>query len=357
MATRNRGTLIGVTLDSILSQITPECEIVIVDGASTDSTPRVVQCIAEQHRCVRYFRQETNGGLDQDFDQAIRFAHGTYCWLMPDDDIVLPGAIAKILSTLREGNSVILINVECRDGWTGEVLSSSDLEIDSDKVFPSDQLSELFKISYGLVNYLGSVVISRSLWLQRERLRYYNTEFVHVGVIFQEALPGGAYVIATPLIATRVGNHQWMARSLEVWVRKWPELVRSLPLSEAAKDKALSLANVFVTPAHLSFLRAIGSYSLEIYRRYLLGLNIGWMRRTILVLIAISPRAVLNAILLAYFSCQRGPSHAHARAILRRSQSCFWPWRINVADMSAGMSLTLRPTPSCEAGRHEQSRA
>ena len=42
IATLNRGNFIGETLDSILSQITPEIEIVIIDGASTDNTEEVI---------------------------------------------------------------------------------------------------------------------------------------------------------------------------------------------------------------------------------------------------------------------------------------------------------------------------
>ena len=42
MATLNRAAFIGVMIDSILSQMTEEVELVIVDGASTDGTDQVV---------------------------------------------------------------------------------------------------------------------------------------------------------------------------------------------------------------------------------------------------------------------------------------------------------------------------
>ena len=42
IATYNRGKFIGETLDSILVQMNPHVELVIVDGASPDNTAEVV---------------------------------------------------------------------------------------------------------------------------------------------------------------------------------------------------------------------------------------------------------------------------------------------------------------------------
>jgi glycosyltransferase involved in cell wall biosynthesis len=43
ISTLNRGSVIGATLESIIAaQATEECEIVVLDAASTDNTERVV---------------------------------------------------------------------------------------------------------------------------------------------------------------------------------------------------------------------------------------------------------------------------------------------------------------------------
>src|SRR5438132_1164874 len=90
IATRNRAVLIGATLESILNQVTSQCEVVVVDGASTDDTESVVGGFVERYENVRYFKLEKNGGLDRDFDRAVELARGEYCWLLPDDDFLTP---------------------------------------------------------------------------------------------------------------------------------------------------------------------------------------------------------------------------------------------------------------------------
>ena len=97
IATYNRSAYIGETIDSIIGQINHKLEIVIVDGASPDTTPEVVEKYTSIHPNVRYFREITNSGVDADYDKAVGYARGQYCWLMTDDDLMAPGAIRCVL--------------------------------------------------------------------------------------------------------------------------------------------------------------------------------------------------------------------------------------------------------------------
>lgn len=81
--TFNRAEFIGETLDSLLSQVTDEVEIVSVDGGSTDRTEEIVRGRARANELVKYVRQDRNGGVDRDMDQSVRSATGAYCWLCP----------------------------------------------------------------------------------------------------------------------------------------------------------------------------------------------------------------------------------------------------------------------------------
>ncbi len=103
------------------------------------------------------------------------------------------------------------------------------MKIDEDRVYPPSGFEMLFADTAGYLTFIGGVVIRRDLWLARERERYFGTEFVHCGVIFQAPLPGTALVISKPLISIRYGMAQWTARSFDIWMFKWPELVWSLP--------------------------------------------------------------------------------------------------------------------------------
>lgn len=100
--TCNRADLIGKTLDALISQLTPEMEIIVSDNASSDDTAATVSARAAQCGSLRGFRNDTNIGLDANTIQAVRHAQGEYCWLLSDDDIVLPGAVERIIATLKQ---------------------------------------------------------------------------------------------------------------------------------------------------------------------------------------------------------------------------------------------------------------
>lgn len=55
IATRNRATLLPAMLDSIISQTTEECEIVVSDNASTDNNEAVVVDYAKRFAEVLQF--------------------------------------------------------------------------------------------------------------------------------------------------------------------------------------------------------------------------------------------------------------------------------------------------------------
>ena len=88
IATFNRADFIGQTLDAILEQVTPEVELVVVDGASQDQTAAVMAQYLVRYPHIVYRREAENSGVDRDFDKAVAYASGEYCWLMSDDDVI-----------------------------------------------------------------------------------------------------------------------------------------------------------------------------------------------------------------------------------------------------------------------------
>ncbi len=107
IATLNRARFLKEMLDGILDQASDEVEVVIVDGASSDGTEEVVHGLQRRFPCIRYIRREKAMGVDRDFDYAVQHAIGEYCWVLCDDDVLKPGAVAKVLSR-HEGSTVFL---------------------------------------------------------------------------------------------------------------------------------------------------------------------------------------------------------------------------------------------------------
>lgn len=267
IATYNRAAFIGETLNSIIGQLTDDVELVIADGASTDRTEEVVRGFASECSKIRYLRLNAKGGFDQDYCKTVEAANGEYCWLFTDDDILKPGAVAAVLSVLEKEVSLIVVNAEVKTSDLSNCLQPKRVLLDHDRAYQLNTADrdQLLADTGTYLSFIGAVVIKRDLWLEREKEKFFGTEFIHMGVIFQKPLPGMAFTLAYPWITIRYGNAQWVSRHFAIWMFKWPNLIWSFPdFADWAKAK--------VTPrepwrlwSRLLFDRATGHYSMKDY--------------------------------------------------------------------------------------------
>lgn len=107
--TYNFGAFLGEALDSILAQADERVEIVIVDGGSTDQTFDVIAERARRFPRITLFRRETRVGFDRDVLKMVELARGEFCWLFSADDVLLPGAVAKVLARLERSAPDLLL--------------------------------------------------------------------------------------------------------------------------------------------------------------------------------------------------------------------------------------------------------
>ena len=94
--TYNRASLLADTLNSVLAQTRQPDEILLIDDGSTDDTP----AIAARYPQVRYVRTE-NQGKSAAINHAMTLMIGTRLWVVDDDDIVCPDALAKLTAALE----------------------------------------------------------------------------------------------------------------------------------------------------------------------------------------------------------------------------------------------------------------
>jgi len=72
-----------------------QCEILVVDNASTDETPAVIARHTAEDSRIRSIRNASNIGMVPNFNLAFREARGEYVCLVCDDDLILPGHIEE----------------------------------------------------------------------------------------------------------------------------------------------------------------------------------------------------------------------------------------------------------------------
>lgn len=227
ITTRNRASSIGETLENILAQCPDDVEVVVVDGASTDGTVAVVLGIAERHSRLRLICPDKNSGLDADYDRAVTEARGDYCWIFADDDLLVPGAIARVLEACAAGPLVVVTDASVHNKDFSLVEQERRLPASGQELYSADETEKFFEDCIWHLTFIGVVIVKRSFWLSRERARYYGFEFIHVGVLFQAKIPGTVRVMREPLVKIRNGVGNWLNRWFEVWMYKWPSLLWS----------------------------------------------------------------------------------------------------------------------------------
>jgi len=296
IATLNRAAFLDETLDSIVSQAGEHVEIIVVDGASTDNTEDVVKKYRAAFSRLKYLRLEVKGGLDQDYNKTIGLAEGAYCWLFSDDDVLKSGAIRTVLDNMEKGHALIVVNAEVRNSDLSTVIEPRLLKMKSDRVYPQTEGEQLFGDTANYLSFIGGVVIRRDLWLARRKEEYFGTFFIHLGVIFQSALPGTSLVIAEPLISIRYGNATWSARSFEIWMIKFPMVIWSFPhFSDEAKRRVYP-KEPWKKWERLLRYRASGHYSFKEYKNLVKPMTRSNLHRLLALTIARTPGVAVNIV-------------------------------------------------------------
>ena len=103
IATRDRAALLAATLDAVAAQEQPGCpfEILVVDNASTDGTPSVVEAAARRGAPIVYL-YESRPGKSHALNAAVARARGDLLVFTDDDVLPSPGWLAAYVRAMRE---------------------------------------------------------------------------------------------------------------------------------------------------------------------------------------------------------------------------------------------------------------
>lgn len=118
MAICNGQEFLAQQLESVLSQLRPEDELIIVDDASTDGSAQLCRSVASQN--LRLFSNPQNLGVIASFERGLSLARNDVVFLCDQDDVWLPGKRAAFMSafTTHPEATVVVSDVEVidRDG-------------------------------------------------------------------------------------------------------------------------------------------------------------------------------------------------------------------------------------------------
>jgi glycosyltransferase involved in cell wall biosynthesis len=100
VCTRNQAGLLARSVASVLPQLGPDTELLIVDNASTDETPQIVVALAAKNPTIRVCH-EAKPGIPFARNAALLNAQGRYILFFDHDELVDPGWLDAYRSFLK----------------------------------------------------------------------------------------------------------------------------------------------------------------------------------------------------------------------------------------------------------------
>lgn len=100
LATHDGAKHVREQIGSVLDQLGPDDELVVVDDASSDATAAIVASLPDPR--IWLARNASNEGYIRTFERALRLARGRYLLLCDQDDVWVPGRLEAMVTALRD---------------------------------------------------------------------------------------------------------------------------------------------------------------------------------------------------------------------------------------------------------------
>lgn len=106
----NQGKFIETTILSVLSQGYPNLEYLVMDGGSSDDTPKVLARYSDRIRWV----SEPDHGQTNAINKGLRMTSGAIVGYLNADDTLLPGSLWKVAQAFADQPDAMWATGKCR---------------------------------------------------------------------------------------------------------------------------------------------------------------------------------------------------------------------------------------------------
>jgi glycosyltransferase involved in cell wall biosynthesis len=221
--TYNRAEFVDSFMSALRLCFEPHCvDVYISDNASSDGSKEILDRHAKENPHVRYHRNESTIGPDENFERVLGYPDTEYVWLVGDTYKIAEPVIRAVMASLEEDDyDAVLVNVEER------------VEDVPEQVY-TDRSKLLADLGWH-ITCIGSMVYSKKLLQHADFQRYRDTNFLQTGILFE-------YIADRPFRIKWIPQHSvmglkvpgvqktsWQDQTLEIWTKRWANFIFSLP--------------------------------------------------------------------------------------------------------------------------------
>jgi glycosyltransferase involved in cell wall biosynthesis len=272
--TYNRATVVGRTIDSVLSQDFADWEIVVVDSASTDDTRAVVQEYVGRDPRIRLITEETRRGVCPARNLAVRNAAGAWIIPLDSDDELAPNSLSLFARHIAAAPHVDHHRYMCR--WDDGSTSPRPPLIDGEEWDYEGYLRFLERTAEGGNTEALSVVRASTF----AHVRYPDDRSYEVLYHLELAarFRTKSHVEVGRLFHTDAPNQNSFVPNPRHWLGVAPDIARSLDQVVSSHGEALSRTaprawrEILRSAAKYNFLRGSRRRAIELLAQY-------WRRR------------------------------------------------------------------------------
>jgi glycosyltransferase involved in cell wall biosynthesis len=162
MATYNGEKFVLEQMASILEQLTPDDEAIVIDDSSSDGTVKLLRGMSDPR--IKIYLNERNRGSNYSFGRAIALANNDIVFMSDQDDIWMAGRVLLMKEKLLDtGALLVSSNFACMD-MNGRKISFS---VDGVKASNScKHFKNILDILMGRTNYFGCAMAFRKNLLE-----------------------------------------------------------------------------------------------------------------------------------------------------------------------------------------------
>ena len=244
--TYNRAERLRVMLQAVLPQVaehSEKVEVRISDNASTDETANIVE-EARQLGPLHYSLNDSNLGVIKNIIKlTTELAQTEFVWILGDDDLLLPGALRRVLAHIEQHRDLdaIYFNFRCSNylddwpqqatgGYRGAFKSLANPKTTDRAV---DRWHELITPESSMCTQLYAHAVRRMMWVKywagrklSEPCSTLHMTYPHTCMIAANMMKKPSFYVGEPVLNIFDGGQSWNDLQAIIVMLRVPQLLR-----------------------------------------------------------------------------------------------------------------------------------